>query len=112
MLSEGLSHKVEGICNCFLSQGIIISSRKPSITDSHGKGAHDLDLVLSREPVKEKVVSESDLLAPSCVPVPRPSFVLVCFLTNCCFTGRQRSREVSHKVISLGRGTISKCCGS
>ncbi len=40
-----------------------------------------------------------------------PSFVLECFFTNCCFTGRQSSSKVSHETISQGTGTISKCWG-
>jgi hypothetical protein len=80
--------------------------------DSHGKGAHDLDFVLTGESVEEYVVAKSALFTPFGVSFPRPSFVLVCFSTNCYFTGSQSNSKVSHKVILLGRGTILNCCGS
>jgi hypothetical protein len=53
------SHKVEGICNCALSQGSIILSKKSPLIDSHGKSAHDFNFVLSGKSLEEQVVAET-----------------------------------------------------
>jgi hypothetical protein len=79
---------------------------------SHGESPHEFDSLLLGDVVEEIISSKSDAVAIVDVLVPHPSIVFVCSSANPDFTGSQSSSKVSHKVISLGRGTILKCSGT
>ncbi len=81
-------------------------SQKLSLSESHGKSFNDLVLLRSHEGVKEDVEADADGFKIPGEMVPQPSVVLVCASRNCSLTGSFCSNKVSHKLISLGNGTI------
>ncbi len=99
-----------GTSDCAFSQSFVLLPWTSSCSDSHGKCAQHENLLLSWESVHVDAVA-SDRFAILLPSPPSSSPLVVCCSHNCAFAGSRCSVKISHELITLGSGNISKCAG-